>query len=59
MAALQMAEAGDEELFGIKPTKVVDVNAVWQDFGYYRDENGRLCHGAIPNKTKYETRWRK
>lgn len=59
VAALQMAEAGDEELFGIKPTKVVDVNAVWQDFGYYRDENGRLCHGAIPNKTKYETRWRK
>ena len=58
VAALQMAEIGDEELFGVTPTKVVNTSAVWQDFGYYRDENGHLVHGAIPKNTKYETRWR-
>lgn len=58
VAALEMAELGDEELYGITPTKVVDKAAQWQDFGYYRDENGHIKHGAIPNKNKYETRWR-
>lgn len=59
VAALIMAEIADEELFGINPVKVVNTATVWQDFGYYRDENGHLCHGAIPNNSKYETRWRK
>jgi hypothetical protein len=58
VAALEMCEIGDEELFGITPTKVINTTAVWQDFGYYRDESGHLCHGAIPNNSKYETRWR-
>lgn len=59
VAALSMVEIADEELFGVNPTKVVNTSAVWQDFGYYRDENGHLCHGAIPSNNKYETRWRK
>lgn len=59
IAAMQMAEIGDEELFGLKPAKVADATAQWVDFGWYRDENGRMCHGAIPKQTKYETRWRK
>ena len=56
---MQMAEIGDEELFGLNPAKVADATAQWVDFGWYRDENGRMCHGAIPKQTKYETRWRK
>ena len=58
IASMQMAEVGDEELFGITPTKVIDTSAVWQDFGWYRDEHGYLKHGAIPKNDKYETRWR-
>lgn len=58
IAALEMAEIGDEALFGIKPTKNISTSEVWQDFGYYRDENGHLHHGAIPSQNKYETRWR-
>jgi hypothetical protein len=53
-----MAEIGDEALFGIKPTKNISTSEVWQDFGYYRDENGHLHHGAIPSQNKYEMRWR-
>ena len=59
IAAMQCCEIGDEELFGLKPAKVVDATAQWVDFGWYRDENGRMCHGAIPKQNKYETRWRK
>ena len=58
IAALEMAEIGDEELFGINPTKTVNVEAAWQDIGYYRDENGHMKYGAIPSTDKYETRWR-
>ncbi len=59
IAAMECCEIGDEELFGLKPVKVVDTTAQWVDFGWYRDENGRMCHGAIPNKNKYEIQWRK
>lgn len=58
IASMQMAEAGDEELFGINPSKTVDVSAIWEDFGYYRDETGHIQHGVLPNKSKYETRWK-
>ena len=57
VASMQMAEAGDEELFGITPTKVVDISSTWQDFGYYRDEDGHMRYGTIPKNNKYETRW--
>lgn len=59
VASMQMAEIGDEELFGITPSKVVDVSKIWQDFGYYRDETGHMKYGAIPTNTKYEARWRR
>ena len=55
---MQMAEAGDEELFGINPTKVISVESTWQDFGYYRDEDGHMKYGVIPSTNKYETKWR-
>lgn len=58
VAAMQCAEIGDEELYGINPTKVVGVESNWEDFGYYRDENGHMQYGVIPNKSKYTTQWR-
>lgn len=58
IAAMECCEIGDEELFGLKPTKTVNMSSQWVDFGWYRDENGNMHHGAIPNKNKYEIRWR-
>lgn len=58
IAAMQMCEIGDEELYGLTPTKTIDISSQWVDFGWYRDESGHLHHGAIPKKEKYETRWR-
>lgn len=58
IAAMVCCEIGDEEFFGLTPTKTIDRAAQWVDFGWYRDENGYLHHGAIPKKEKYETRWR-
>ena len=55
---MECCEIGDEELFGLKPTKTVNMSSQWVDFGWYRDENGNMHHGAIPNKNKYEIRWR-
>ena len=50
IAALQMAEIGDEALTGITPIKPTVTRKTWQDIGYYRDENGYLRYGVIPNK---------
>lgn len=59
IAAMECCEIGDEELYGLKPTKTVDLSAQWVDFGWYRDESGHLKHGAIPKQNKYEVQWRK
>ncbi len=59
IAAMEMAEIGDEALFGLNPAKVVDISSQWVDFGWYRDESGHLHHGAIPKQNKYEVQWRK
>lgn len=58
IASMEMCEIGDEALFGLNPVKVIDQSAMWQDFGWFRDENGHLQHGAIPKNDKFETRWR-
>ena len=50
IAAMQMAEIGDEALTGITPTKPTVTQKTWQDIGWYRDSNGYLHHGVIPNK---------
>ena len=59
IAAMECCEIGDEELYGLKPTKTVDISSQWVDFGWYRDESGHLHHGAIPKQNKYEVQWRK
>ena len=50
IAAMQMAEIGDEALTGITPMKPTVTNKTWQDVGYYKDERGILRYGIIPNK---------
>lgn len=50
VAAMGMAEVGDEELHDIIPKKVEVVSDDFQDIGYYIDENGHKRFGIIPNK---------
>ncbi len=56
VAALGMAELADEELTGYVPRDIEDSNNVFQDVGYYIDENGIKRYGVIPNKSQYQTK---
>ena len=47
IAALQMCEVADEELTGIPPKIVQQVQKQWVDIGYYTDENGIKRKGVI------------
>jgi len=49
VAAMAMAEIGDEELSDITPKKAEPVSSTFQDVGYYKDENGYTRYGIIPN----------
>lgn len=49
VAAMGMAEIGDEEMSGTIPQKVEEFRSEWQDVGWYRDERGHLKYGVIPN----------
>lgn len=48
IAAMQMAEIGDEALTGVTPSKPTVTKNNWQDIGWYRDEKGYLKYGVIP-----------
>ena len=50
VAAMAMAEVGDEELRDIVPKKVEVVSDEFQDIGYYIDENGHRRFGIIPKQ---------
>lgn len=51
VAAVSMAEIGDEELTGVTPRVVNDVAQQWQDIGYYTDSSGIKRRGTIrPNQ---------
>lgn len=50
VAAMAMAEIGDEELSDIVPKKAEPVSSTFQDIGYYKDENGYTRYGVIPNQ---------
>lgn len=45
-----MTELADQELSGRQPTLVIKDTEEFQDFGYYRDQNGYIRHGIIPKK---------
>jgi len=48
VAAMSMAEVGDEELNDILPKKVEVISKEFQDIGYYIDERGYRRFGVIP-----------
>lgn len=50
VAAMAMAELGDEELRDIIPKKQEVVSQDFQDIGYYIDEHGYRRFGVIPKK---------
>lgn len=48
IAALGMAELGDEDMSGLTPVKSMQTNKQFGDIGYYVDERGYKRYGAIP-----------
>lgn len=50
VAAMGMAELGDEELSVRKPTEKEEVTASFRDFGWFTDKNGYKQYGMIPLK---------
>ncbi len=59
VAAMAMAEVGDEELNGIIPKASKPIKDVFKDIGYYKDENGYTRFGVIPKQiqTQMKARW--
>lgn len=58
VAAMGMAELGDEELFGNAPRLQQVQNATWKDIGYYVDEYGVKKYGIIPTKQSNQIKGR-
>ena len=54
IAAMQMAEIGDEDLTGLTPSVVQSIKNQWRDIGYYIDENGYRRRGIIPNDRNWK-----
>lgn len=50
IAAMSMAEIGDEALSDLPIRNVQEVNKEWKDYGYYIDKNGHKRFGEIPDK---------
>lgn len=50
IAAMGMCELGDEEIKGITPKAVENVDDKFEDFGYYYDDRGIKRFGLIPKK---------
>lgn len=54
IAALGMTELADQELSGRQPTLVEKEVEVFQDFGYYYDQDGIKRYGVIPTTPEYK-----
>ena len=50
VAALGMAELGDEELTGVVPQSAERYAEEWHDFGWYIDSDGHKKYGTIPKQ---------
>ena len=48
VAAMGMAELGDEELSGVAPRKIEDDSSRFREFGYWTDADGIKHKGIIP-----------
>ena len=59
VAAMAMAEVGDEELNGIIPKVNKPISDEFQDIGYYTDERGYKRFGIIPktNQIQAKAHW--
>ena len=56
VAAMAMAEVGDEDLNGIIPKPNKSIVEDFQDIGYYKDEKGYLHFGVIPKQMKVQVK---
>lgn len=54
IAAFGMVLLADEEISGIVPKKVENVDDQFEDIGYYIDENGHKKYGVIPKKINWK-----
>lgn len=53
IAAMGLCELGDEDMMGVTPKQVENIDDSFQDFGYYIDpETGYRRQGMIPKKIK-------
>lgn len=52
VAAMGVCEIADEDMLGRMPKNESETK-VWQDIGYYTDENGIKRYGIIPTKRPY------
>lgn len=53
IAAMGLCELGDEDMMGVTPRQVENIDDSFQDFGYYIDpETGYRRYGMIPKKIK-------
>lgn len=53
IAAMGLCELGDEDMMGVTPRQVENIDDSFQDFGYYIDpETGYRRQGMIPKKIK-------
>lgn len=50
VAAMGMAELGDEEMAGAVPQRETVYEDEWEDFGWYKDERGIIRYGTIPKQ---------
>ena len=48
VAAMQMCEIGDQDMMGITPRKVETYK--WKGIGWYRNEQGYMVEGVLPEK---------
>jgi len=53
VAAVAMAELADEELQGVVPKVSRQEEDVFEDIGYYYDENGYKRFGVIPKRQTF------
>ena len=55
IAAMEMAEIGDEELMNIRPAAQDKLAKEWENIGWFTNEKGYKEYGVIPQKNG--TRW--
>ena len=55
IAAMGMAELGDEEMYAAPVKSQNQYKKEWRDVGYFKDRTGKIHYGPIPSKDELET----